>query len=196
MTAPMPTHDHMNITAITSGKGGVGKTFVSANLAAVLAGRGKKVLVLDADLGLANLDVLELRAVEQQPLFFAAHHRQRGRLQLHEVAPLSLGSVKLQVGAADPDGRRGPHPLRREGPTDADADADLLPRRHGHGRVFNTAPDALGHRLAEGAGAVGQDDGEFLAAHAGHQVHGAHAVGQRVGHGLDDLVATRGPSCR
>ncbi|MDO9072244.1 MAG: MinD/ParA family protein [Rubrivivax sp.] len=44
--------------AITSGKGGVGKTFVSANLAAALARAGRKVLVLDADLGLANLDVV------------------------------------------------------------------------------------------------------------------------------------------
>jgi len=46
------------VMAITSGKGGVGKTFVSANLAAALTRRGLKVLVLDADLGLANLDVV------------------------------------------------------------------------------------------------------------------------------------------
>ena len=46
------------VVAITSGKGGVGKTFVSANLAAALAKRGNRVLVLDADLGLANLDVV------------------------------------------------------------------------------------------------------------------------------------------
>ena len=46
------------ITAITSGKGGVGKTFVAANLAAALARQGERVLVLDADLGLANLDVV------------------------------------------------------------------------------------------------------------------------------------------
>ena len=54
MTVPMPVADHSNIMAITSGKGGVGKTFVSANLAAALAGHGKKVLVLDADLGVAE----------------------------------------------------------------------------------------------------------------------------------------------
>ena len=46
------------ILAITSGKGGVGKTFVSANLAAALTRRGRRVLVLDADLGLANLDIV------------------------------------------------------------------------------------------------------------------------------------------
>ncbi len=51
--APLP-----NITAITSGKGGVGKTFVAANMAAALARTGRRVLVLDADLGLANLDVV------------------------------------------------------------------------------------------------------------------------------------------
>jgi len=46
------------ITAVTSGKGGVGKTFCAANLAAALARQGERVLVLDADLGLANLDVV------------------------------------------------------------------------------------------------------------------------------------------
>jgi flagellar biosynthesis protein FlhG len=54
----VPLTPHGKIMAVTSGKGGVGKTFVSANLAAALAKRGHKVLVLDADLGLANLDVV------------------------------------------------------------------------------------------------------------------------------------------
>jgi len=55
---PVPLTPHGKVMAVTSGKGGVGKTFVSANLAAALAKRGQKVLVLDADLGLANLDVV------------------------------------------------------------------------------------------------------------------------------------------
>ena len=57
--APPPAHrPGARITAVTSGKGGVGKTFVAANLAAALARAGQRVLVLDADLGLANLDVV------------------------------------------------------------------------------------------------------------------------------------------
>ncbi|NPV05595.1 MAG: MinD/ParA family protein [Syntrophaceae bacterium] len=46
------------IVTITSGKGGVGKSFVTVNLAASLASRGRKVLVVDCDLGLANVDIM------------------------------------------------------------------------------------------------------------------------------------------
>ena len=43
---------------ITSGKGGVGKTTVTANLGYQLAKRGKRVLLVDCDFGLNNLDVV------------------------------------------------------------------------------------------------------------------------------------------
>ena len=56
--ADSPAVAGARIIAVTSGKGGVGKTFISANLAAALTRRGHRVLVLDADLGLANLDVV------------------------------------------------------------------------------------------------------------------------------------------
>lgn len=46
------------VIAITSGKGGVGKTNIVANLGYALSRLGKNVLILDADLGLGNLDVL------------------------------------------------------------------------------------------------------------------------------------------
>ncbi|MDH4187246.1 MAG: AAA family ATPase, partial [Nitrospira sp.] len=49
---------YTHVITVTSGKGGVGKTNVVANLAVALAQAGKQVLVLDADLGLGNIDVL------------------------------------------------------------------------------------------------------------------------------------------
>src|SRR4051812_4251319 len=47
----------VQVIAVTGGKGGVGKTTVAVNLAAALAARGKDVMLLDGDLGLANVDV-------------------------------------------------------------------------------------------------------------------------------------------
>ncbi len=46
------------VVTITSGKGGVGKTTITANLGAGLAARGQKVVCIDADIGLRNLDVV------------------------------------------------------------------------------------------------------------------------------------------
>jgi len=55
-------HDEDNrsprVMAISSGKGGVGKTFFSVHLAAKAAEQGLRVLLLDADLGMANVDVM------------------------------------------------------------------------------------------------------------------------------------------
>ena len=48
----------IRVLSVTSGKGGVGKSNVVSNLAIALAMQGKKVLIIDADLGLGNLDVL------------------------------------------------------------------------------------------------------------------------------------------
>lgn len=48
----------VKVIAVSAGKGGVGKSNVSVNLAVALAQRDKKVLLLDADLGLANIDIM------------------------------------------------------------------------------------------------------------------------------------------
>jgi flagellar biosynthesis protein FlhG len=48
----------VQVIAVASGKGGVGKTNVSANLSLALAAAGQDVLLMDADLGLANVDLL------------------------------------------------------------------------------------------------------------------------------------------
>lgn len=54
----MNNNSPTRVIAVTSGKGGVGKTNVSVNMAVAMAMSGKKVMLMDADLGLANVDIL------------------------------------------------------------------------------------------------------------------------------------------
>ena len=54
----MAKNNPVQVIAITGGKGGVGKTNVAVNLAMCLSATGKRVMLFDADLGLANVDVL------------------------------------------------------------------------------------------------------------------------------------------
>lgn len=58
MSKTSKPHKGTHFVAITSGKGGVGKSTISANLGNILAKNGYKVGLFDADIGLANLDVL------------------------------------------------------------------------------------------------------------------------------------------
>lgn len=76
MNNPRP----VKVIAVTSGKGGVGKTHVSVNLATVLAQTSRGVMLLDADLGLANVDVM----LGLSPRFNLSHVIE-GRATLEEV---------------------------------------------------------------------------------------------------------------
>lgn len=79
-TAPPKFRRGTNILAVASGKGGVGKTWFSITLANALARMGKKVLLFDGDLGLANVDV-QLGLMPKRDLNDVI----RGRLSLDKV---------------------------------------------------------------------------------------------------------------
>lgn len=80
----------VRVTAITGGKGGVGKSTVSINLAVALAARGRDVMLMDADLGLANVDVL----LGLQPIYNLSHVL-RGTCSLEEIILDGPGGVRI-----------------------------------------------------------------------------------------------------
>ena len=55
---PVAAPHRARVVAITSGKGGVGKTSITANIAVALALAGKRVCIVDADTGLANINIV------------------------------------------------------------------------------------------------------------------------------------------
>jgi flagellar biosynthesis protein FlhG len=79
---------------VTSGKGGVGKTNIAVNLAVCLARLGRRVCLLDADLGLANADVL----CGLTPRL-TLEHVVCGRCRLAEATLLAPGGFRLIPGA-------------------------------------------------------------------------------------------------
>lgn len=81
--------------AVLSGKGGVGKTNVAVNLAICLAGRGLRVTLLDADLGLANADLLLDVSLPHN-----LSHVISGLRQIDEVGRVVAGGVFFVPGAS------------------------------------------------------------------------------------------------
>ena len=83
-------HNAVKVISVTSGKGGVGKTNVVVNLAAALTQLGRKVLVLDADMGLGNIDVM-LGLTSEYNLY----HLINGDKKLNEVITTGPGGMKI-----------------------------------------------------------------------------------------------------
>lgn len=80
----------LKVIAVTSGKGGVGKTNVAVNLAVGLAETGQSVLLFDADLGLANVDV----ALGLRPQF-DIQHVIAGERSLDEILLAGPGGIRI-----------------------------------------------------------------------------------------------------
>ena len=100
------------IVAIGSGKGGVGKTSLAVNLCIALARSGRRATLLDADLGMANADVLCGLSPRRRLDALLVGHDAPARLSMRDVAVDAPGGFLLVPGAvgvarvADLDARR------------------------------------------------------------------------------------------
>jgi flagellar biosynthesis protein FlhG len=84
-----------SVIAVASGKGGVGKTNISANLAVCFASTGKKVVLIDADFSLGNLDVV--MGVESR---YNVSHLIGGAKSIAEVTSIGPCGVEILCGAS------------------------------------------------------------------------------------------------
>jgi flagellar biosynthesis protein FlhG len=91
---PEPKNRCISI-AVTSGKGGVGKTNISLFLAVALARMRKRVLLVDADLGLANVHILLGTAPKRN-----LSHMVRGECAIHETVTRGPGGIDILPGAS------------------------------------------------------------------------------------------------
>lgn len=85
----------VRVISVTSGKGGVGKTNIAANLAYLLSRLNKKALVLDADAGLANIDVI--LGINSQ---YNLYHVLKGEKSLAETVIDGPGGIKILPSAS------------------------------------------------------------------------------------------------
>ncbi|WP_199399729.1 MinD/ParA family protein, partial [endosymbiont of Ridgeia piscesae] len=91
----MVNPEPVRVIAVTGGKGGVGKTNISVNLGVAMAEMGRRVMLLDADLGLANIDVMLGLHPE-----FDLSHVMRGERRLEEILVTGPHGMKVVPGAS------------------------------------------------------------------------------------------------
>jgi flagellar biosynthesis protein FlhG len=94
-TKRVARQNKISVISITSGKGGVGKTNITANLAYLLAGLKKKTLILDADCGLANIDLI-LGLTPKYNLY----HVLKGEKTLKEAIVNGPGGIKILASSS------------------------------------------------------------------------------------------------
>lgn len=101
---PIKSQSSIDIYTIASGKGGVGKTNLTVNLAITLQKRGKRVLIIDADLGLANVDIV-LGILPKYTLYDVLFHQKSLRDAIIEgpkgIKILPGGSGMMEMATLD-----------------------------------------------------------------------------------------------
>lgn len=87
------------VIAVTSGKGGVGKTSISVNLALQLREQGKKVVILDADFGLANVEIM--LGIRPQYNLADLIYRNMSIEEIITEGPMGIGFISGGSGVQD-----------------------------------------------------------------------------------------------
>lgn len=87
------------VIAVTSGKGGVGKTTLSVNIALGLAARGKKVVIFDADFGLANVEVM--LGIRPKYNLLDLIHKNRTMAEIITEGPEGIGFISGGSGVSE-----------------------------------------------------------------------------------------------
>ncbi len=133
----------VQVIAVTGGKGGVGKSNVSVNLSIALAEMGRRVVLLDADLGLANIDVL-LGITSKNNISNVLS----GEVSLREVMVNGPGGIRIIPAAS------GTQEM-----------AQLDPREHaGLIRAFSSIADQLDVLVIDTAAGIGDGVVSFVKA--------------------------------
>ena len=100
----------VRVITVTSGKGGVGKSNVAVNLAMAMIDAGKDVMIMDADLGLANIDVM----LGLSPKFNLSHVI-NGEMQLEDILLDGPGGLKVVPAASGAQVMAGLTPTQHAG---------------------------------------------------------------------------------
>ena len=86
---------HSRVVVISSGKGGVGKSTLALNMSINLCTRGKRVVLMDADMGLANLDVM-LGIVPEYNIY----HLLQGKKSIEDISLSGPKGLKIIPGGS------------------------------------------------------------------------------------------------